>query len=67
VVKLNLRGFVIVNNIWVAIIMGIAFLAGIGSWIKTRMIIKDLAEIKARLGIKEERTPSVFDNELDKD
>jgi hypothetical protein len=58
---------VIVNNIWVAIILGIAVLAGIGSWINTRMIIKDLAEIKARLGIKEERTPSVFDNDLDKD
>jgi hypothetical protein len=58
---------VIVNNIWVAIILGIAVLAGIGSWINTRMIIKDLAEIKARLGIKEERTPSVFGNDLDKD
>jgi hypothetical protein len=58
---------VVVNNIWVAIILGIAVLAGIGSWINTRMIIKDLAGIKAKLGIKEERTPSVFNNDLDKD
>jgi hypothetical protein len=58
---------VIVNNLWLAIILGIAALTGIGAWINTRIIMKDLAAIKARLGINDERKPSVFDNDLDKD
>ncbi|WP_167833023.1 MULTISPECIES: hypothetical protein [Mesobacillus] len=57
----------IVINIWVTVILVIAFLAAIGAWLNTRIILKDLAVIKAHLGIKDERMPSVFDNDLDKD
>ena len=54
-------------NIWLIVILAVAFLAAIGAWLNTRIIIKDLANIKAHLGIKEERPPSVFDNDLDKE
>ncbi|ESU33251.1 hypothetical protein G3A_07235 [Bacillus sp. 17376] len=56
-----------VINIWVTILLAVAFLAAIGAWLNTRIILKDLDKIKAQLGIKEERTPSVFDNDLDKE
>ncbi|MFT9598336.1 hypothetical protein [Mesobacillus sp.] len=54
-------------NIWLIVILAVAFLAAIGAWLNTRIIIKDLDKIKAHLGIKEERTPSIFDNDLDKE
>ncbi len=57
----------VVINIWLIVILAVAFLAAIGAWLNTRIILKDLAMIKAHLGIKDERTPSVFDNDLDKD
>ena len=57
----------VVINICLIVILAVAFLAAIGAWLNTRIILKDLAVIKAHLGIKEERTPSVFDNDLDKD
>ncbi|MCM3123082.1 MULTISPECIES: hypothetical protein [unclassified Mesobacillus] len=57
----------IVINIWLIIILVVAFLAAVGAWLNTRLILKELAIIKAHIGIKEERTPSVFDNDLDKD
>lgn len=57
----------VVINIWLIVILAVAILAAIGAWLNTRVILKDLAVIKAHLGIKDERTPSVFDNDLDKD
>ncbi|MCM3572530.1 MULTISPECIES: hypothetical protein [Mesobacillus] len=57
----------VVINIWLIVIPAVAFLAAIGAWLNTRVILKELAVIKAHLGIKDERTPSVFDNDLDKD
>ena len=57
----------VVINIWLIVILVVAFFAAIGAWLNTRTIIKELAAIKAHLGIKEERPPSVFDNDLDKD
>lgn len=54
-------------NIWLTVILGVAFLAAIGAWLNTRIIMKDLSIIKTHLGIKEERAPSVFDNDLDKE
>lgn len=56
-----------VINIWVTVILAVAFLAAIGAWLNTRIIIRDLAVIKAQMGIKDEKTPSVFDDDLDKD
>lgn len=57
----------VVINIWLIVILLVAFIAAIGAWFNTKIIIKDLAVIKAQLGIKEERTPSVFDNDFDKE
>jgi hypothetical protein len=57
----------VVINIWLIVILVVAFLAAVGAWLNTRIILKDLAKIKNHLGIKEERTPSVFDNDLDKE
>ncbi|WNF24696.1 hypothetical protein [Mesobacillus jeotgali] len=57
----------VVINIWVTVILVIAILATIGAWLNSRIILKDLAIIKTHLGIKDERKPSVFDNDLDKD
>jgi hypothetical protein len=57
----------VVINIWLIIILAVAFLAAVGAWLNTRLILKELAIIKAHIGIKEERTTSVFDNDLDKD
>lgn len=54
----------VVINIWLIIILAVAFLAAVGAWLNTRLILKELAIIKAHIGIK---TPSVFDNDLDKD
>ncbi|CAM3722055.1 hypothetical protein METH109765_00205 [Mesobacillus thioparans] len=56
-----------VINIWLMIILAVAFLAAVGAWLNTRLILKELVVIKAHIGIKEERTPSVLDNDLDKD
>jgi hypothetical protein len=56
-----------VINIWLIVIIASAFLAAIGAWLNTRIILKELSGIKANLGIKEERAPSVFDNDLDKE
>ncbi|MBT2680214.1 hypothetical protein J7E38_14465 [Bacillus sp. ISL-35] len=57
----------VVINIWLMIILAVAFLAAVGAWLNTRLILKEFAVIKAHMGIKEDRTPSVFDNDLDKD
>ncbi len=53
--------------LWLIIVLAIAVITAVGAWLNTRMILKDLAVIKIKLGIKEERKPSVFDNDLDKD
>lgn len=57
----------VVINIWLIVILAVAFLAAIGAWYNTRIIIRDLAIIKAQMGIKDEKPPSVFDNDLDKE
>ncbi|WP_213367242.1 hypothetical protein [Mesobacillus boroniphilus] len=57
----------VVINIWLTVILAVAFLAAVGAWLNTRIILKELDKIKAHLGIKEERAPSVFDNDLDKE
>ncbi|WP_170169060.1 hypothetical protein [Mesobacillus subterraneus] len=56
----------VVINIWLTVILAAAVLAAICAWLNTRIIMKDLAIIKAKLGIKEERPPSAFDDDLDK-
>ncbi|GAM14678.1 hypothetical protein [Mesobacillus selenatarsenatis] len=57
----------VVINIWLIVILAITFLMAIGAWYNTRIIIKDLAVLKAQMGIKDEKPPSVFDNDLDKE
>lgn len=54
-------------NILVTAALILAVFAAIAAWLNTKVIIKDLAAIKEKLGIKDERKPSVFDKDLDKD
>lgn len=56
----------VVINIGVTIVLIVAVFASIAAWLNTKIIMKDLAVIKEHLGIKEERPPSVFDDDLDK-
>ena len=56
-----------VINIWVAAVLIVAVFAAIAAWLNTKVIKDDVAMIKEHLGIKEERPPSVFDDDLDKD
>lgn len=56
-----------VVSISIAVILIVAVVASIAAWFNTQIILKDLAAIKQQLGIKEERKPSVFDDDLDKD
>lgn len=45
----------------------LAVFASIAAWLNTQIIIKDLAAIKEKLGIKDSSKPSMFDDDLDKD
>lgn len=56
-----------VINIWVVAAFIVAVIASIAAWLNTKMIKDDLSIIKEHLGIKEERPPSIFDKDLDKD
>jgi len=40
--------------------IGLAALAAIVAWLNTEKILRDLSEIKAKLGINEEKKPSFF-------
>lgn len=54
-------------NIILLVILVLAIIGSIAGWLNTRTILKELAEIKRELGIKDVRKPSIFDNDLDKD
>lgn len=49
------------------IILVLAIIGSIAGWLNTRTILKELADIKRELGVKDVRKPSIFDNDLDKD
>lgn len=54
-------------TILITVVLILAVFASIAAWINTQTIIKDLTEIKAKLGIKEIKKKSFFDQDLDQD
>jgi len=59
-------GRMIVNTIFSVIII-VAVFASIAAWLNTQIILRDLAEIKEQLGMKDVKRPSFLDDDLDKD
>ena len=55
------------ESILIKIGIGLAVIASIAAWINTEKILRELSEIKSKLGIKEEMNNSIFDNDLDRD
>jgi hypothetical protein len=53
-------------NILLSAMLIMAVFASIAAWFNTQIIMKDLAAIKEKLGIQDERKPSMFDDDLDK-
>lgn len=49
------------------IVLFLTLLAAIAAWLNTQTILRDLSEIKAKLGIKEEKQSSFFNKDLDND
>jgi len=49
------------------IVLFLTLLAAIAGWLNTQTILRDLSEIKAKLGIKEEKQSSFFNKDLDND
>ncbi|MDH5161855.1 hypothetical protein P5X88_12980 [Heyndrickxia oleronia] len=45
----------------------VAVFASIAAWLNTQIIVRELAEIKEKLGIKEHQKPSFLDRDLDND
>nr|WP_259547074.1 hypothetical protein [Heyndrickxia oleronia] len=54
------------NTIFIIAII-VAVLASIAAWLNTQIIVRELAEIKENLGIKEHKKPSFLDRDLDND
>lgn len=55
-------------TIIIIICLVIALIASISAWVNTHNILKDLGEIKNKLGITESKdNQSFFNNDLDKD
>ena len=57
----------LIVNIIVTIAIIFAVFASIAAWSNTQIILKELSEIKSKLGIKEERKTSFLDRDLDND
>lgn len=54
--------------VWIIIALVIAVFASVAAWINTQVIIKDLTEIKEKLGLSEkENKKSFFNHDLDND
>jgi hypothetical protein len=47
--------------------LALIIFASIAAWVNTQTILRDLTEIKERLGIKEEKNQSFLDKDLDND
>lgn len=54
-------------NIVIIILLIIAVFSSIVAWLNTQVILRDLSEIKTKLGIKEANKPSFLDKDLDND
>lgn len=49
------------------ILFALAVFGSIVTWMNTQLIIRDIAEIKKKLGIEEIKKPSFLDKDLDND
>ncbi|GIN41259.1 hypothetical protein MHI39_19615 [Heyndrickxia sp. FSL K6-6286] len=56
----------IMNTIFIIAII-VAVFASIAAWLNTQIIVRELAEIKEKLGIKEHKKSSFLDRDLDND
>jgi hypothetical protein len=54
-------------NILILLALALIIFASIAAWVNTQTILRDLTEIKERLGIKEEKNQSFLDKDLDND
>lgn len=54
-------------NILITIVLVLAIFASIAAWFNTQIIIRELSEIKAKLGITESKKSSFLDKDLDND
>jgi hypothetical protein len=63
---IEMGGDIVLINILLSAVIIIGVFASIAAWLNTQIIMKDLAAIKEKLGIKEEKKPSMFDDDLDK-
>jgi hypothetical protein len=54
-------------NILILLALALIIFASIAAWVNTQTILRDLTEIKERLGIKEEKNKSFLDKDLDND
>jgi hypothetical protein len=55
----------IIFNIIIVIIIVLAIIGSIASWINTKIILEELATIKKELGIKEEKKNTFLDDAND--
>ena len=54
-------------NIFITIVSVLAIFASIAAWLNTQIILKELSEIKAKLGIAATKKSSFLDKDLDND
>ena len=54
-------------NILITIALALAIFASIAAWLNTQIILRELSEIKAKLGISEIKKSSFLDKDLDND
>jgi hypothetical protein len=54
-------------NILILIALTLIIFTSIAAWVNTQTILRDLTEIKERLGIKEKNSQSFLDKDLDND
>lgn len=54
-------------NIFITIVLVLAIFASIATWLNTQIILRELSEIKVKLGIAEIKKSSFLDKDLDND
>jgi len=54
-------------NIIITVALVLAIFSSIAAWLNTQIILRELSEIKAKLGIAETKKSSFLDKDLDND
>ncbi|MGC4377643.1 hypothetical protein WD019_11980 [Fictibacillus sp. Mic-4] len=55
----------LIIKVILSIVPIVIVIASIAAWFNTQVILRELAEIKNKLGIKEEKNPSFLNRDLD--